>query len=250
MKKLYEKSELTFALVWIGIYCVLQSLSNSFNAIVGVENCVSAVFCIIQVVVLFSFMRQNRLLEKYGLCKPSSPARRFLYYVPLIVLASDNLWNGVAVDSSWLELACHTCLMACVGFMEEVIFRGLLFRAIAKDNVKTAVIISSITFGTGHLLNLVNGSGMGVAANLFQVVGAMAFGFLFVVLFYYSGSLLPCIIAHAAINILSAFANETGLTVKKRIVFTLVEFAIIAIYVLILTKTLPEKQDPQGQADH
>ena len=26
MKKLYEKNELTFALVWIGVYCVLQSL--------------------------------------------------------------------------------------------------------------------------------------------------------------------------------------------------------------------------------
>ena len=28
MKKLYEKNELTFALVWIVIYCVLQSLAN------------------------------------------------------------------------------------------------------------------------------------------------------------------------------------------------------------------------------
>ena len=27
MKKLYEKNELTFALVWIGVYCVLQSLA-------------------------------------------------------------------------------------------------------------------------------------------------------------------------------------------------------------------------------
>ena len=31
MKKLYEKNELTFALVWIVIYCVLQSLANPLN---------------------------------------------------------------------------------------------------------------------------------------------------------------------------------------------------------------------------
>ena len=28
MRKLYEKNELTFAIVWIVIYCVLQSLAN------------------------------------------------------------------------------------------------------------------------------------------------------------------------------------------------------------------------------
>ena len=32
MKKLYEKNKLTFAIVWIVIYCVLQSLANPLNA--------------------------------------------------------------------------------------------------------------------------------------------------------------------------------------------------------------------------
>ena len=35
----------------------------------------------------------------------------------------------------------------------------------------------------GHLLNLVNGSGAGIAENLFQVTGAIAIGFLFVSLY-------------------------------------------------------------------
>ena len=145
------------------------------------------------------------------------------------------------MNYSWFEMLCHICLMLCVGFIEEVIFRGLLFRAIAKDNVKTAIIISSITFGTGHLLNLINGRGMELTANLFQVAGAVVYGFLFVILLYRSGSLFPCIITHSAINILSAFANKTGLTLEKRIAFILIELIIIAIYVLTLTKTLPEK---------
>lgn len=109
--------------------------------------------------------------------------------------------------------------MLCVGFVEEVIFRGFLFRAIAKDNVKTAIVISSVTFGLGHLINLVNGSGMDLTENLFQIIGAIALGFLFVILSYRGGSLLPCIITHSTINITSVFANETGLTVEKRIIF-------------------------------
>ena len=243
MTKLYEKSELAFALVWIGIYCVLQSLANPLNEIIGIEKSASAVFCIIQAVVLFVFMRKNGLLQKYGLCRPYASARRFLYYIPLFILATSNLWNGVTVNYPWLEMVCHIGLMICVGFIEEVIFRGFLFSAIAKDNVKTAIIISSVTFGIGHLVNLVNGSGMELTANLFQIVGAIAFGFLFVILFYRGGSLLPCIITHSAINILSAFANETGLTVERRMAFTLMECVIIAVYVLILIKTLPKKQE-------
>ena len=31
MKKLYEKNELAFAIVWIVVYCVLQSLANPLN---------------------------------------------------------------------------------------------------------------------------------------------------------------------------------------------------------------------------
>lgn len=42
MKKLYEKNELTFAIVWIVIYCVLQSLANPLNEIIGIEYSASA----------------------------------------------------------------------------------------------------------------------------------------------------------------------------------------------------------------
>ena len=98
MKKLYEKNELTFAIVWIVAYCVLQSLANPLNERFGAAYSVSAVFCILQTIILLVFLKKNNLLKKYGLCKPTAPARRFLYYIPLLVLASGNLWNGVAVN--------------------------------------------------------------------------------------------------------------------------------------------------------
>lgn len=44
MRKLYEKNELTFAIVWIVIYCVLQSLANPLNEKIGVEYSASAIF--------------------------------------------------------------------------------------------------------------------------------------------------------------------------------------------------------------
>lgn len=73
--------------------------------------------------------------------------------------------------------------MLCVGFLEEAIFRGLPFTAIAKDNIKSAVIISSVTFGIGHIINLFNGSGMDLVNNLCRIVFAVAVGFPLVTFF-------------------------------------------------------------------
>ena len=245
MKKLYEKNELTFALVWIVIYCVLQSLANPLNKAIGVAYAASVAFCFLQAVVLFAFIRKNNLQKRYGLCKSLVPARRFLYYVPLVILASENLWNGIALNYTPVETACRIVCMLCVGFLEEVIFRGLLFKAIAKDNIKSAVIISSVTFGIGHIINLFNGSGMNLVNNLCQIVFAIAVGFLLVTIFYRGGSLLPCIFVHAAINTLGTFANDMNFTTEMRLLHLVVLIVITVTYTLILTRTLPKAQQAE-----
>ena len=242
MKKLYEKNELTFSLIWIVVYCVLQSLANPLNKAIGAAYAAIAAFCVLQTIVLFTFIRKNSLQRRYGLCKSAVPARQFLYYVPLLILASGNLWNGAAVNYSPAETAYRIACMLCVGFLEEVIFRGLLFSAIAKDNIKSAVIISSVTFGIGHIINLFNGSGMNLLSNLCQIVFAIAVGFLLVTIFYRGGSLIPCILVHSAINTLGTFANDTNLTTAMHLLHIAALIVITVAYTVVLTKTLPKKQ--------
>ena len=242
MKKLYEKNELTFAIVWIVVYCVLQSLANPLNKAIGGAYAASAAFCVLQTVVLFAFIRKNDLQKRYGLCKSLVPACRFLYYVPLLILASGNLWNGFALHYSPVETALRGVCMLCVGFLEEVIFRGLLFKAVAKDNIKSAIVISSVTFGIGHIINLFNGSGMDLVDNLCQIVFAIAVGFLLVTIFYRGGSLLPCIFVHAAINTLGTFANDMNLTTEMHLLHLAALIVITVAYTLILTRTLPKAQ--------
>lgn len=241
MKKIYEKNELTFALISIGIYVVSQSIANSFH-LLGIEYSANAVVSIVLTVLLFFFINKNGLPEKYGLCKTSIPAGKFLWYIPLFLLASHNLWNGFAINLPLAASICYILYMIGVGFIEEVIFRGFLFRALEKDNVKTAIIISSVTFGLGHLVNLINSNGMDFITNLCQVVGAIAIGFLFMILFYRSGSLLPCILTHVAIDVASCFANEADMTPERRILFSISRAVIVIVYTLILLKTLPKRQ--------
>ena len=242
MKNLYAKNELTFAIVWIVVYCVLQSLANPLNKAIGVAYAASAVFCVLQTVVLFTFIRKNNLQKRYGFCKSSVPARQFLYYLPLVVLASGNLWNGIAIQYSTAEILCRIVCMLCVGFLEEVIFRGLLFQAMAKDNIRSAIVLSSVTFRIGHIFNLFNGSGMNLVDNLCQIVFAIAVGFLLVTIFYRGGSLLPCIFVHAAINTLGTFANDANLTTATHLLHLAVLVAVTVAYTLILTRTLPKAQ--------
>ena len=131
--------------------------------------------------------------------------------------------------------------MLCVGFSEEAIFT-----AIAKDNIKSAVIISSVTFGIGHIINLFNGSGMALVNNLCQIVFAVAVGFLLVTIFYRGGSLLPCILVHSAINTLGTFANDMNLTTETHLLHLAALIVITVAYTLILTRTLPQKQRKEG----
>lgn len=237
--KLYEKGELLFAILWIVIYCVTNSLTNEISRMIGIDSSITFVLNLLLSILLFFWMTKSGLTEKYGLCKPQAPASKFLWYIPLLLIVSRNFWCGTAMNLPALDTVFYICNMICVGFLEEIIFRGFLFKALAKENAKMAIIISSITFGLGHLLNLINGSGMDLVANLCQVFGAIAIGFLFVILFHRGKSLLPCIIAHAAINATSVFANETGLRTEIHILFSAVIVVIAVAYTFLLLKTLP-----------
>lgn len=228
MKKLYAKNELTFSIIWIVLYVILLSTADSISADLSIEKLVTAPLCVVMTAFLFFWVKKNDLMEKYGLCKFKGDLKKYLFFLPLVILCSTNLWNGVTLNISPLESILYVISMLCVGFLEELIFRGFLFRAMCKDNVKTAIIVSSITFGIGHIVNLLNGAEL--LSTLLQVCYAIAIGFLFTILVYYGKSLIPCIISHCIVNSLSCFAVESGKTLDI--------IAAIAIIVISISYTL------------
>jgi membrane protease YdiL (CAAX protease family) len=134
--------------------------------------------------------------------------------------------------------------MLCVGVIEEVIFRGFLFRAMSKDNLIAAIIVSSITFGFGHIVNLL--SGAEVLSTLLQIAYATAAGFMFTILFYKSGSLLPCIAAHGLVNAASVFACKPTLTLELITAGVLIVLSVgYALWILYLEKT--DKKNAQAE---
>ncbi len=241
MKKVYDKNELNFALIWIGIYVVLLSVCDSVSQELGIAKIVTAPACIALILIIYLWINKNNLKGKYGLCPFKANVKTYLYFVPLVILASTNLWWGVKLNLTFWETVLYIISMLCVGFLEEVIFRGFLFKAMCKSNVKSAIIVSSITFGIGHIVNLLNGAE--VSETLMQICYAVAIGFLFTIIFYKGKSLWPCIITHSVINSLSVFANTEGAPIWHGIagsVFLCVVSLAYALYIIYKTKKAQE----------
>ena len=236
MKNLYDKSELGFALMWIGIYCLGMSIFDGISRSIGMESSAAAVFAVVLSVFLYLWLKKYGIQEHFGLCRPMVPARVFLFYIPLFLITSQNLWSGIELQYDAIGTLCFVIKMLCVGFLEELIFRGFLFKAMCRESIRWAVVVSSVTFGLGHILNLVNGSGMSLAENLVQIICAVLIGFLYVIIFHRGGSLWPCIISHGVLNSLSAISNGNDS------MYQIVILCILVVgYALVLLKLLPER---------
>ena len=225
MTRLYRKNELTFAILWIVLYVVLFSVADGYSADLGVDKIVTAPLGMIMTAVLAVWITKNGLRGKYGLRCPEGSAKGYLYFLPLAVIVSTNFWFGCQMKMSAAESALRVISMLFVGFIEEIIFRGFLFKAISVTNLKRAVAISSVTFGIGHIVNLLNGAPL--FDTLMQIVYAVALGFLFTVIFLRSKSLIPCIVTHSAINSLSTFGVVTtsGQLIAVTVVLTVISVA-------------------------
>lgn len=230
MKKIFEKNELFFCILLIIVYVV----SNSY----GVQNfgvtdyrvtLINAIFSLILISLIIILKRT----KYYGLCRVNNP-KKFLYFIPLYLIATVNIWPGISINNSNLEITFYILTMINVGFIEEIIFRGFLFKAIEKDNVNKAIIISAVTFGIGHIINLINGADL--IPTLIQIIYAIALGFLFVIIFYKSKSLIPSILTHSLINSLSIFGVKSNPSLYIIPMFLIIISICYSIYIIKVIK--------------
>ena len=245
MKKLYDKNEIWFAVSWIIIYCVLSSIGDNLSSDIGILKIITLPILIFLSLILYLFLKKNDLIKKYGLCKPKVSNVRMFYYIPLMILITVNLWRGFIINYSLLETILYILSMLLVGFLEEMIFRGLLFNAMVKDGLTSAIVVSSLTFAIGHIVNLFNGAEL--LPSILQVCYAFAIGYLFVIIYYKTKSLLPCILTHGVFNALSVFANDVANTFQRRAISALFLVVVSGAYALYITFRI--KQSKVSQAN-
>lgn len=233
MKKIFEKNETLFCILLIVFYIIVNSYCiQNF----GIEDYRSTIInTIFSLVLIFVIVKLKRV-SYYGLTKVRN-LKRYLYFIPLLLIISVNLWNGININNTPNEIIFYILTMLNVGFLEEVIFRGFLFKMMEKDNVNRAIIISAITFGIGHIVNLLNGSNL--IPTLMQISYAISIGYLFVIIFYKSKSLIPCIITHSLVNSLSIFNVENTVSLYVSSMFLIIISLVYAIYI---NKSIKEQE--------
>ena len=223
--KLFEKHETLFCILLILLYIVVNSFCIYNFGVLDYRSVIINTIFSFGLIILILVLKRTTY---YGLTKVSNP-KKFLYFIPLILIISVNLWNGININNSSLEIIFYILNMLNIGFIEEIIFRGFLFKMMAKDNIKMAIIVSSVTFGIGHILNLFNGADL--VSTLFQICYAISIGYLFVTIFYKSKSLIPCIITHCLVNALSIFNIDNFISQYIASIFLIIVPIIYSIYI-------------------
>lgn len=199
IRRFYKNHETALCMLLIGAYVIINSYcTQNF----GTTDYRSALMNIAFAAILFALIVHLKKTEFYGLTAVTC-AKDYLFFLPLALIASVNLWGGISVRNSATEILFHVVMMLNVGFIEEMIFRGFLFRMMEKSNLRLAMLVSAVTFGMGHIVNLLNGEAL--IPTLLQLCYATAIGWLFVVIFRRSKSLWPCMVTHGVLNALSIF---------------------------------------------
>ena len=228
MENKFNKHETLYTILLIIGYVAINSyLVQNF----GTGDYRSSIVNTIISLLLIALMKKLNRIEYYGIKKVTS-CKKYLYFIPLIIISTVNLWGKVSFNKPINEIIFYIITMINVGFIEEIIFRGFLFKMMAKENVKRGMLVSAITFGIGHIVNLLNGAEF--IPTIMQICYAISLGYLFVVIFYKSKSLIPCIITHALINSLAIFRVNNN----SSIVISVVLIIISLSYALYINKNI------------
>ena len=229
MRKLYEDKPVLFAVLWIVLYVVgIGSLRGSYG-----DGSLQMLLGLVAVsAALLLIVRLLGIRKELGMTRWLQNGRKLLWLLPMWVLATGNLWGGIGVRYEPINTLMAVLSFMLVGVAEEIIFRGFLFNGMKRTGSLTAaVIVSAITFGMGHIVNLLTGHATG--ETLVQIVFAVAWGFLFTFAYLKGGSLLPCIAIHSLIDVFSVFARDNEVAHWIVIIATV---AVALVYCLFLAK--------------
>jgi membrane protease YdiL (CAAX protease family) len=221
-----KKVSLALSLAFIGIFLVLNAAGTMLSATIGIDYSGQIPLLLVFAILLLALTKKRNLWESLGLVKVSAEdAKANLYFIPLglMVLANGAFLFDTAATAR--DILLTLAFMTCIAFLEEFLFRGMLFRAIeGKGGANRAVIISGLTFGFGHIVNLLNGY-TGVK-QILQIVFACAIGILLSVLFVRTKSIIPGIVFHFFMNIASALSRDAGPTLNLVMIATIIAVAL------------------------
>lgn len=198
----------------------------------------SALACI-----CITLLIKNHWWREVGFRPPYQRSLLWLFWLPFVPVIG-NLLDGVqAIDTAQILL--FLTIAALSGFAEEMLFRGLILRALLPTGIWRAALISAALFGTMHILNVLNMANPVQA--LLQVGYAAAIGFCYAALVIRTGTIWPLILAHSLTNFAGFIAaGGTGLggaVALREFVFAAAYIVLFSTYGLYLLREVQRQKE-------
>jgi uncharacterized protein len=240
MKNLQENKPIWHAVIWIIAYIVLVNIGDNLSGMLGMSNPVTVVILIAFSLVLLLYLKKNNWFALYGFNKmKKSDLSKALFFIPLIITIPLHYFRGINKELGFTGFILALLLMICVGFLEELLFRGFLYQGILKNSgITRAVIISGATFGIGHIVNLARGYSAG--EQIIQIVAGIFVGILLALIVALTNNILPCVLWHIFFNFSGTITNSD---LKMETYMVLIVAIICTVYSAYLIKAFKFKRD-------
>ena len=202
MTKFASRRPTIFALAAVLIALVIISLLNAGLGYLKLstlakEVITEAFFCGYVAVLL----TRLRWWSEAGFKRPIS-RKKLLVCLPLLLLPILMLVSGGIKPASAGQVIGFAIFAMMVGFAEEGLVRGLALRAMLPTGLMRAALLSSLFFGLGHFINVIQGASL--SATAVQVTEAILLSIAFAGVRLYTGSIWPAIALHSLIDFIDA----------------------------------------------
>ena len=233
-------SILTILLLAIG-YGVAGTILY-LNKIAGISP-VFPVNILLSVIAVLVLLKTNSW-DQVFLSRPRGGVPSVRIYAPLaavlaITAVASIATSGITV-SSVSNLIYLVLLSLSVGFVEELLFRGIIIRAWLKKGVYVAVGVSTALFGLGHLMQLM--SGQSAFGTVLQIVFSLVLGLALALVVVRTWSIWGVIVFHALFDFVQFVSTSPTASVTDSSLYsvpmigTLVCTIILGFYIVWLVK--------------
>jgi membrane protease YdiL (CAAX protease family) len=209
LKTLKSKPLITALLIillyalWFIVPMFFKEMDTDAKGIVGIEAALKEGRAeLITGSILILFLSLLGWWRNIGFTSIRKGGFKFLLPILLVILTILNFSWVLDESHTWflgfsspLQLLTLLGVMLLLGFVEEGIFRGVLFYGLStKLTPLFTVLVSALIFGLFHFVNLFTGAEF--IATIYQVIHAFAMGFLYASLRLKIGAIWPLMILH------------------------------------------------------
>lgn len=199
----------TLALLFLGVALLGTPIGNQIeqaarlpvNSSILIQQALLVLFSALAVTIFGGW-------RKAGFDKPVRLGALLLAFPPLLAPIIMIFITGVIVRDP-LQILMLLVFTAMVGFAEETLCRGVMIGAFLPRGPMQAAVISSLIFGSMHLINLFYGGDLATA--LLTVIYAALIGFGFAAPYLRSGGAIwPLVIVHGLYDFLGKMGHGWG----------------------------------------